>query len=51
MIKKPNKQEETSWSFTKRGRVEFGTTGNKINPNQRLEWDSNPGQPRANPTP
>ena len=29
MIKNPNWKEATSWLFTKRGRVESETTGNK----------------------
>ena len=32
MIKNPNWQEATSWLFTKRGRVESGTTENKSKP-------------------
>ena len=54
MIKNPNWQEATSWLFTKRGKVESGSTGNKSKSEVRTDsrWNSAAGlQPRANKTP
>ena len=39
MIKNPNWQEATSWLFTKRGRVESRTTGNKSKPEVRMGFE------------
>ena len=39
MIKNPNWQEATSWLFTKRGRVESGTTGNKCKQETRTRFE------------
>ena len=39
MIKNPNWQEANSWLFTKRGRVESGTTGNKSWPEVRTGFE------------
>ena len=39
MITNPNWQEATSWPFTKRGRVESGTTGNKFKPEVRTGFE------------
>ena len=47
MIKNPNWQEATSWLFTKRGRVESGTTGNKSKQEVRTGFE--PGAATCKP--
>ena len=50
MIKTPKWQEATRWLFTKRGRVESGTTGNKSKPEARTGFDPQ-GNRMLKPTP
>ena len=39
MIKNPKWEEETSWLFTRRGRVESGITRNKSSPEARMGYE------------